>query len=125
MEASLRDDTATLRGQAGRVIQDMPETSSQLIHLMSLDQQAAQRRIDKVTTNAEQTFSELGLLVAQTRFGVDGMVKLAQQLDAHQAKLALCAQTLDNQQAHLHQPQQQHLEQRLQAQQAQTTLTQT
>ena len=52
------------------------------------------------------------------------MTNFAQQLEAQQAQLACCSQKLEAQQAQLHQ-QQQHLEQHLHAQQAQTALTQT
>ena len=121
---SLRDDTAALRDQAGRVIQGMQETADQVIHRMTLQQQAAQRKIDHVIVSAERKFSEIDQLVARTWSGVEGVTNFAQQLEAQQAQLARCSQKLEAQQAQLHQ-QQQHLEQHLHAQQAQTALTQT
>ena len=126
VEESLRGDTAALRDQAGKVIQDTQETTTQVIRRVTLDQQAARQRIDEVTVSAERKFSDLGLLVAQTWSGVDGVANFAQQLEAQQAQLALCSQRLESQQAQLHQQQQrleQHqlrLEQHLHAQQAQT-----
>ena len=77
-----------------------------------------------MTVSREQTFLDLGLLVAQAWSGVDGVANFAQQLEAQQAQLGLCSQRLENQQAQLHQ-QQQPLEQHLRAQQAQTALTET
>jgi chromosome segregation ATPase len=121
---SLRDDTAALRDQAGRVIQGMQETAEQVIHRMSLEQQAAQLKIDEVIVSAERKFSEIDQLVARTWSGVEEVTNFAQQLEAQQAQVARCPQRLETQQAQLHQ-QQQRLEQHLHAQQAQTALTQT